>query len=82
MYPPGYGDHYITISVEAPKGLSEKQRALLYAYAETEGDTPGTVNGLTYTKDGEKVVMEDESGLVNGIRDLLSDERESSKDKV
>ena len=78
----GYGDHYIHVRIEPPKILSEKQRILLQAYAEMETNTPGTVNGMTYTKQGGKVVMEDESGLVNDIRELLSDERESNKDKV
>ena len=78
----GYGDHYIHIRIEPPKTLSEKQRALLQAYAETESDTPGTINGLTYTKQGGKVVIEDADGLVSEIRDLMSDDKESTKDKA
>lgn len=50
----GYGDHYVHIKIQMPKKLNEKQRALLLAYAETESDTPGTIHGLTYTKDGRK----------------------------
>ena len=46
---------------------------MLQAFAETEKDTPGTVNGLTYTKEGTKVVMEDTDGLVNDIREALAD---------
>ena len=77
----GYGDHYIHIRIDPPKNLNEKQRALLQAFAEIEDNTPGTTNGLTYTKDGGKVVMEDHDGLVGEIRELLSDDRESNKDK-
>ncbi len=51
----GFGDHYVHIKVSAPKELSPKQRALLRAYAELEADTPGTVQGFTYGKDGGKV---------------------------
>jgi len=77
----GYGDHYIHIRIDPPKNLNEKQRALLQAFAEIENNTPGTTNGLTYTKDGGKVVIEDEDGLVGEIRELLSDDRESNTDK-
>lgn len=48
----GYGDHYVHIKIKVPVRLTEKQRTLLLAYAELEDDTPGTVNGITYTKDG------------------------------
>ncbi len=49
----GIGDHYVHIRVEAPKKLTDKQRALLQAYAEIECDTPGTVDGFTYNKKGD-----------------------------
>ena len=79
----GYGDHYIHIRVEPPKILNEKQRTLLRAYAESEKDTPGTITGLTYTKDGSKVVMEDPEGLVTEIRETLSDrDRQNNKTKA
>lgn len=48
----GYGDHYIHIKIKAPTKLNEKQKALIMAYAELEDDTPGTINGMTYTKSG------------------------------
>ena len=70
----GHGDHYIDIKVKAPKKLSDKQLALLHAYAEIESDTPGTVRGLTYALGGKKVVMEDKDGLVAEIREALEDE--------
>jgi DnaJ family protein A protein 3 len=79
----GYGDHYIHIRIEPPKKMDEKQRALLQAFAETEADTPGTVTGLTYTKEGTKVVMEDPDGLVGELRDLLNEHSmPNNKDKA
>lgn len=78
----GYGDHYINIRIDPPKDLNEKQRALLQAFAETENNTPGTINGLAYTQKGGKIVIEDTDGLVSEIRELLSDDRESNKDKA
>ena len=70
----GHGDHYIDIKIKAPKKLSDKQRALLQAYAEIESDTPGTIRGLSYALGGKKVVMEDKDGLVADIREALEDE--------
>jgi len=70
----GHGDHYIDIKIKAPKKLSDKQLALLQAYAEIESDTPGTIRGLTYALGGKKVVMEDKDGLVREIREALEDE--------
>ena len=78
----GYGDHYIHIRIQPPKDLTEKQRALLQAFAESEENTPGTINGLTYTQKGGKVVIEDPDGLVGEIRELLSDDKESNKNKA
>ncbi|KAI9553965.1 hypothetical protein GHT06_019236 [Daphnia sinensis] len=50
----GYGDHYIHVKIKVPVRLTEKQRNLILAYAEVEEDTAGTVNGITYTKDGKR----------------------------
>uniref|UniRef100_A0A4W3IBW1 DnaJ homolog subfamily A member 3, mitochondrial n=1 Tax=Callorhinchus milii TaxID=7868 RepID=A0A4W3IBW1_CALMI len=50
----GYGDHYIHIKVKIPKQLSDRQRTLMLAYAEDEGEVEGTVNGVTNTTTGEK----------------------------
>ena len=83
----GYGDHYVHLKVEAPKVLDEKQRALLRAYAELEADTPGTITGITYTKGGQKSVMDDPEGLVADIREALEpreevrETRENGEDK-
>lgn len=50
----GFGDHYIHVKIKVPVRLTEKQKNLILAYAELEEDTAGTVNGITYTKDGNK----------------------------
>ena len=50
----GHGDHYINIKIIVPETLTEKQKALMQAYAELEKDTPGTIYGMTFKKDGKK----------------------------
>lgn len=49
----GYGDHYVNIKITVPTNLTEKQKALLLAYAELESDTPGSIYGITYKTDGK-----------------------------
>lgn len=39
---------------QVPKSLSAKQKALIYAYAELEEDTPGQILGVSYDRDGKK----------------------------
>ncbi|VDM44904.1 unnamed protein product [Toxocara canis] len=48
----GHGDQYINIKIQVPKRLSDKQRALMQAWAELETDISGTVNGVQSTVDG------------------------------
>ena len=52
----GFGDrvHYINIKIQPPKTLTNKQSAILRAFAELERNTPGTVMGLTYAVGGEE----------------------------
>ena len=78
----GYGDHYVHLKVDAPKKLDEKQRALLRAYAELESDTPGTITGITYTKGGQKSVMDDPDGLVAEIREALEPREDLEEPRV
>ena len=54
----GHGDHYVHVHVKVPIRLSPKQKALILAYAELEEETPGTVNGITYTKDGTHLAID------------------------
>ncbi|CAG9782198.1 unnamed protein product [Diatraea saccharalis] len=46
----GYGDHYVHIKIQVPKSLNAKQKALVYAYAELEEDTPGQIQGVSYDR--------------------------------
>ncbi|KAK0083152.1 hypothetical protein PV325_009237 [Microctonus aethiopoides] len=48
----GHGDHYVNIKITVPSSLTEKQKALLMAYAELETHTPGSIQGVTFKKDG------------------------------
>ena len=48
-----------------------------------ESSTPGTVKGFTYKKDGSRVVMEDEDGLVADIKDVFEEaQEEKPKDEL
>lgn len=49
----GHGDHYVNIKVTVPTYLTDKQKALLIAYAELEKNTPGTIDGVTTKTDGK-----------------------------
>lgn len=69
----GFGDHYVHIRIDVPKTWSDKQRVLLKVLTELESDTPGTVDGFTYDKEGRKLAMEDPDGLVAEIREVLED---------
>jgi len=69
----GYGDHYVHIKIQSPVRLNDKQRSLLLAYAELENDTPGTINGITYTKDGGKIATDLCGGRMKAIREALDD---------
>ncbi|XP_047494405.1 protein tumorous imaginal discs, mitochondrial-like isoform X1 [Penaeus chinensis] len=66
----GYGDHYVHVKIRIPTKLSAEQEALLTALAELETDTPGTINGITYTKDGKQVAVE-ENDTLRQIRAIL-----------
>ncbi|XP_066990917.1 protein tumorous imaginal discs, mitochondrial isoform X2 [Anabrus simplex] len=79
----GYGDHIVNIRIVIPTKLTEKQKALILAYAEIEDDTPGTIRGIAYKKDGNKLhtpqdgsgneMKQDESdgGFLNKIKRAL-----------
>ena len=75
------GDHYIHIKIDIPKELDYKQKAILQTYAEIEGTTPGTVKGFTYKKDGSRVVMEDQDGLVADIKEVFDEVNEPKPEK-
>jgi DnaJ family protein A protein 3 len=71
----GYGDHYVHIKIKIPTTLSRKQRALVKTYAELEGDTPGTTEGIVKTKSGKKVAI-DTDKQVEAIKSALIEEEE------
>uniref|UniRef100_A0A0B6ZIV2 CR-type domain-containing protein n=2 Tax=Arion vulgaris TaxID=1028688 RepID=A0A0B6ZIV2_9EUPU len=50
----GYGDHYIHVKIRVPVKLSEEQKLLVQAFAETEKDIEGTIDGMTQTTQGGK----------------------------
>lgn len=53
----------------------------MQTYAEIEGTTPGTVKGFTYKKDGSRVVMEDQDGLVADIKEVFDEVNEPKPEK-
>ncbi|XP_015917787.1 protein tumorous imaginal discs, mitochondrial isoform X2 [Parasteatoda tepidariorum] len=71
----GYGDHYVHIKIKIPQKLSQKQKALLIAFAELETETPGTVEGLAETKDGKILMGTDE--YVDQIRTILNSDADN-----
>ena len=66
----GYGDHYLHIKIKVPDKLSHQQRAHITAFAETDTDLQGTVNGVTGTSNGNHA-MEDCDGFLAAIRQVL-----------
>lgn len=73
----GYGDHYVHFKIKVPLHLTPEQRALLLAYAETERNVDGTINGLVDTNKGKRAV-EDEHGYIKQIRDTIQQMKDSS----
>ncbi|XP_026331012.1 protein tumorous imaginal discs, mitochondrial-like isoform X2 [Hyposmocoma kahamanoa] len=71
----GYGDHYVHIKIVAPKSLTDKQKALLYAYAELEEDTPGQIHGVSYNRDGTKVSIAEPHNLVDAVKEALKQKK-------
>ncbi|XP_018353343.1 PREDICTED: protein tumorous imaginal discs, mitochondrial-like isoform X1 [Trachymyrmex septentrionalis] len=67
----GYGDHYVNVKITVPKQLTDKQRALLQAFAELETNTPGSIHGVTYKTDGTKECYSGPLHLVESIRIAL-----------
>ncbi|XP_072945341.1 protein tumorous imaginal discs, mitochondrial-like isoform X1 [Epargyreus clarus] len=81
----GYGDHYVHIKIQVPKSLSSKQKALMYAYAELEEDTPGQILGVSYDRDDDSkkssssTKSSDDTQKIHRMnRDSESNDRDSS----
>ncbi|XP_068622968.1 protein tumorous imaginal discs, mitochondrial-like isoform X2 [Battus philenor] len=67
----GYGDHYVHIKIQVPKSLTDKQKALMYAYAELEEDTPGQIHGVSFDRDGKKISISEPQDLVDAVKEAL-----------
>ncbi|CAF1479391.1 unnamed protein product, partial [Adineta ricciae] len=72
LHSPGTGDHYVHIKIKVPSRLTAEQKALVLSYAELDKDTDGTINGLTQTKSGNRVINEDDFPLLKSVRQALS----------
>uniref|UniRef100_A0AC34R3W8 Uncharacterized protein n=1 Tax=Panagrolaimus sp. JU765 TaxID=591449 RepID=A0AC34R3W8_9BILA len=71
----GTGDQHIHIKIKVPKKLTEKQKALMLAWAELENDTSGTVDGIAKTVDGLKKSTDDKtSEIIKELRRILYEE--------
>ncbi|XP_055387487.1 protein tumorous imaginal discs, mitochondrial-like isoform X2 [Condylostylus longicornis] len=68
----GTGDHYVDLKIEIPKKLTEKQKALIQAYAELETDTPGQIFGVTFKTDGTKESVSSSKNLKDAIKEALN----------
>ncbi|XP_075982006.1 dnaJ homolog l(2)tid, mitochondrial-like isoform X2 [Anticarsia gemmatalis] len=71
----GYGDHYVHIKIQVPKSLSKKQKALMYAYAELEEDTPGQIHGVSFDRDGKKVSVSEPHNMVDAVKEALKEKK-------
>ncbi|XP_022836353.1 protein tumorous imaginal discs, mitochondrial-like isoform X3 [Spodoptera litura] len=71
----GYGDHYVHIKIQVPKSLSSKQKALMYAYAELEEDTPGQIHGVSLDRDGKKVSISEPLDMVDAVKEALKEKK-------
>ncbi|KAI8441003.1 hypothetical protein MSG28_009280 [Choristoneura fumiferana] len=71
----GYGDHYVHIKIQVPKTLTDKQKALVYAYAELEEDTPGQILGVSFDRDGRKISVSEYQNLVDAVNEALRDKK-------
>ncbi|GFS15825.1 LOW QUALITY PROTEIN: DnaJ subfamily A member 3, mitochondrial [Elysia marginata] len=75
----GHGDHYIHIKVKVPGKLTEDQKILLQAFAESEKNIDGTVDGMAQTKSGMRT-MDDPSGKVDGVRQALENKPDKQEE--
>ncbi|KAG7305029.1 Protein tumorous imaginal discs-mitochondrial [Plutella xylostella] len=71
----GYGDHYVHIKIQVPKSLSAKQKALIYAYAELEEDTPGQILGVSYDRDGKKISIAEPQDTIEAVKQALENKK-------
>lgn len=77
----GYGDHFLHIKIHVPRKLTEMQRSLIEAYAQTETDRVGNVNltevtNATSSTNNNK--NDEESGKVESKTEAGSPEDDDS----
>ncbi|VUZ48768.1 unnamed protein product, partial [Hymenolepis diminuta] len=78
----GYGDHYVHLHIGTPKRLSELQRALLLAFAETETNVKGTTEGVAHTESGARRAIDNtEDFLLSRIRTAIAEKPTPKPDK-
>ncbi|XP_033742693.1 protein tumorous imaginal discs, mitochondrial-like isoform X2 [Pecten maximus] len=77
----GRGDHYIHLKIQVPKSLTDTQKAIILAFAETEKGVSGTINGLVDTDIGaDKKTDAEEEASGEYVSD--SEENESFLSKM
>lgn len=65
--------------------MTAEQKALVLALAELDKDADGTINGITQTTKGNRVVNEDDYPLLKLVRDAINDvpsEKKRLEEKV
>ncbi|KAH9488161.1 Protein tumorous imaginal discs, mitochondrial [Bulinus truncatus] len=67
----GHGDHYVHVKIKIPVTLTEEQKQLIQAFAETEKGIEGTVDGMAQTKKGLRII-DDPDGKIARIREIFS----------
>ncbi|XP_013414651.1 protein tumorous imaginal discs, mitochondrial-like [Lingula anatina] len=78
----GYGDHYVHIKIKVPTKLTEEQKSLMLAFAETEDVGDGTINGVIHAKKGNKAVNDTEYSHMRKKTEDFEPENEEIKNKL
>ena len=76
----GYGDHYLHVKIHVPTKLTEMQRSLIEAYAQTEIDRVGSVK-LTSTPNNNNE-RDSESAPGNKSEATSGEDDETIMDKI
>jgi len=77
----GRGDHYVHIKIYIPKYLNEKQKALITAFAELDGEINGTVNGVDESNSKDKENSEESEGIFERLRKKFCNDSEVDGDE-
>ncbi|KAL4230651.1 DnaJ subfamily A member 3 [Mactra antiquata] len=84
----GHGDHYIHFKIKVPMHLTQEQKALLLAYAETERNVDGSINGVVQTnnesaksyeyKNSDFKFREKSTGSTKSNTDNVNDDKQTN----